>query len=140
MSLLQSFFTLEDRGFSFKLKIQSLIFYVNPTQEDYDLLTDSYIVELLLPWLLILAKDPSQKEFMGDFYKDGIKASKFVEEIFIGVLFMNEEGQVVVAYPTLEGNNVPPFKAYTWENWDTPQSAERLKQSYYQVKSLFAGY
>ena len=116
----------------------------NPSHEDYDSLADYYIgekgVELRIPWLLVRAKDPSQKEFTGDLYRDGMEASKFVEEIFIGALFVNERGEVVDSYPSMEKNILPPMKSYTWDNWDTPQSTERLKQSYYLVKKLFEEY
>lgn len=41
----------------------------NPEAEDYDSLADYYIsengvVEMRIPWLLLQAKDPSQKEFI----------------------------------------------------------------------------
>ena len=42
---------------------------------------------------------------MGDLYKDGIDASKLVDEIFIGVLFMGERGEIVETYPSLEGEH-----------------------------------
>ncbi|NMM52772.1 hypothetical protein [Paenibacillus aquistagni] len=64
----------------------------NPEAKDYNSLVDYSIskdgvLELRIPWLLIQAKDPSQKEFMGDFYKEGSEASLFVEGIKAGAWF-----------------------------------------------------
>jgi len=49
----------------------------NPESDKYDSLADFYInqdghIELRIPWLLIQAKDPSQREMTGKLYKDGL--------------------------------------------------------------------
>ncbi|WP_212933436.1 hypothetical protein [Robertmurraya siralis] len=114
----------------------------NPEAEDYDSLADYYIsengvVEMRIPWLLLQAKDPSQKEFIGDLYADGVSASKFIKEIFAGVMMVDKEGRVTDAFPSVEGQQLGEMKGYSWENWDMPNYKERLKQSYYIVKEVF---
>ncbi|WP_342514386.1 hypothetical protein MKY34_06475 [Sporosarcina sp. FSL K6-1522] len=117
----------------------------NPLSEDYNSLADYYItedgmIELRIPWLLIRAKDPSQKEFMGDLYKDGIEASAFVEQINIGALYFNEQDELTDSLPAIESNVLNDLKGYTWEKWNLPKSEERLKQSYYMLQDLFLHY
>ncbi|SOB92618.1 hypothetical protein SAMN05880501_101526 [Ureibacillus xyleni] len=117
----------------------------NFANKDYNSLIDfswsnENKIELRIPWLLIQAKDPSKKEFMGDFYKNGEDASVFVDEIFIGSLFVNDEGQVVDTLPSMQKGNLQPFKSFTWENWEQPISKERLKQSYEIIQNTFGKY
>ncbi|SDN30859.1 hypothetical protein SAMN05518871_104224 [Psychrobacillus sp. OK028] len=117
----------------------------NPDSPDYNSLADysvseKGVVELRLPWLLIRSKDPSQKEFVGDIYSDGAAASKFVEEIYIGALFVGEEGEVTDSFPAVDRDKLGPLEAFAWEKWDQVEAVERLKNSYYIVKELFNNY
>ena len=99
--------------------------------------TDHDIIELRIPWLLIQSRDPSQREFIGDLYKDGDMASLNVDEIYLGVLFVDEAGNVQDSLPKIENNLLPPLTSYKWDNWDVPRYKERLKQSYYILQKLF---
>lgn len=115
----------------------------NPFSRDYDSLVDYSIkeeggIELRIPWLLIQAKDPSQKEFIGDLYAKGIEASTFIERIHLGALYVDEQGKIVDSFPAIENKVLGEMQGYTWENWETPIYEERLKQSYYQIKELFS--
>ncbi|MER2071967.1 MAG: hypothetical protein ABS898_08630 [Psychrobacillus sp.] len=116
----------------------------NPEASDYNSLADYYIadgkIELRIPWLLLRAKDPSQKEFMGDLYKDGIEASKFVDEIFVGALLLNEQDILQDTFPSMEASVLPKLSSYTWDKWDLPEYEERLKESYTIVQDLFGRY
>ena len=114
----------------------------NPDSKDYDSLADFYIndeeiLELRIPWLLIQARDPSQKEFIGDVYKDGLEASRFVDEIYIGALYIDDKGTVLDSFPSIENNVLSSLSAYSWDNWEKPQYKERLKESYYIIRDLF---
>ncbi|MGI6616877.1 MAG: hypothetical protein ACOX36_02275 [Saccharofermentanales bacterium] len=114
----------------------------NPESEDYDSLADFYIndeggLELRIPWLLIQSRDPSQKEFIGNVHENGLEASRFVDEIYIGVLYIDDDGIVLDSFPSLENNVLNNLSAYTWDDWDLPQNKERLKQSYYIIQELF---
>lgn len=115
----------------------------NPQDEAYDSLADYSIgsdgmIEIRIPWLLIRAKDPSQKQFVGDLYADGITASKFIEQIYVGALSFDPDGKVTDSLPAAKHNVIEPMKGYTWEKWDLPANQERLKRSYDKVKALFA--
>ena len=117
----------------------------NPQADDYNSLADYHVtedgmIELRIPWLLIHAKDPSQKEFMGDFYKDGMEASAFIDQIRIGALYFDEQDQLIDSFPNVENGVLNELKGYTWENWDLPESEERLKESYFILQDLFEGY
>lgn len=117
----------------------------NPEAKDYNSLADYYwnddsTIELRIPWLLIQAKDPSRKEFMGDLYADSNDASVFVDEIYIGALFLNQENQVIASLPSIENGVLQNLKPFTWENWDMPISKERLKESYFILKETFEKY
>ncbi|WP_339164888.1 hypothetical protein [Siminovitchia sp. FSL W7-1587] len=114
----------------------------NPSSKDYDSLADYYrndegMLELRIPWLLIQAKDPSQKEFVGDLYKDGMNASAFVDEINVGALYVENGGNVIDSFPAVQEGRLLKMKGYSWENWDMPQYEERLKQSYDTIQELF---
>lgn len=118
----------------------------NPESPEYDSLADYYInesdgfIEIRLPWFLLNAKDPSQKEFMGDMYKDGIESSVFIDELYIGALYVNSDGELIDSFPSLSNEKLSKLKGYSWENWDEPQFEERLKQSYYIIKELYERY
>ena len=115
----------------------------NPDSKDYDSLADFCVnaeggLELRIPWLLIQSKDPSKKEFIGNICQDGIEASKFVDEIYIGALYVDDKGTVLDSFPGIENNVLNELNAYSWDNWDIPEYKERLKQSYYIIQDLFA--
>ncbi|MCT1540314.1 MULTISPECIES: hypothetical protein [Lysinibacillus] len=117
----------------------------NPEAKDYDSLvdytwTDDNVIELRIPWLLIQAKDPSQREFIGNLYKDGDKAAVKVDNIYIGALFVDKENNVVQSMPAASNGVLPPLSTYTWETWQVPKYEERLKQSYYILQKLFKAY
>lgn len=117
----------------------------NPSAEHYDSLADYYIgedgiLELRIPWLLIQARDPSKKEFMGDLFKDGMEAASFVDEISIGALYLDEEGKILDSFPPIEDKHLTLMKGFSWDDWDIPLFEERLKKSYYILKDLFSRY
>lgn len=87
--------------------------------------------------MLIQSRDPSKKEFIGNVYEDGLDASRFVDEIFIGALYVDDEGTVSDSFPSIEDNVLNNMTAYSWDEWDLPQYKERLKQSYYIIQELF---
>ncbi|MCF6409756.1 hypothetical protein [Pseudalkalibacillus salsuginis] len=114
----------------------------NPDSADYDSLADYHVnedglIELRIPWLLLHAKDPSQKEFTGNLYSDGLEASTKIEQINIGVLFFDEDQQVIDSFPSIKNDVLVEMNGYKWQNWNSPQYEERLKQSYFIVKDLF---
>ncbi|GAB3066843.1 hypothetical protein ACFOU0_13505 [Salinicoccus sesuvii] len=114
----------------------------NPESEGYNSLTDynwnreEGILEMRLPWGLIGARDPSQREFLGDIVEDGLEASTEIDGIGVGVVVM-EDQQVVDSLPVMENNRMPNFETYTWEKWDLPESEERLKESYKIIRETF---
>lgn len=108
----------------------------DPDSPDYNSMADYYVdrkagvIELRLPWLLLSARDPSQKEFQGDLMADGLEASVLIDAMNIVALW--QENQVVVEQL--------PSVSYTWDNWTMPVSQERLKQSYYILQETFKRY
>ncbi|PRO67318.1 hypothetical protein C6I21_01525 [Alkalicoccus urumqiensis] len=98
----------------------------DPDDEAYDALTDfawseeNGLVELRIPWMMLNAKDPSQREFMGEL-EPAMDQSIFIEDIGLRV----EQGS------SLSGR-------YAWETWGEPPSEERLKQSYGIIQELFS--
>ncbi|WP_231687062.1 hypothetical protein [Bacillus sp. JCM 19034] len=119
----------------------------DPDHEDYDSLADFYyneelqMFEVRIPWLLLQFRDPSQREVIGDFYKDPYEFSQFVNGIQLAVLVVNEQGdsyEILDSLPSLENNRfTEPLKMYEWETWDLPLYEERLKRSYDYVKEAF---
>lgn len=116
----------------------------NPEADDYNSMTDyswhDDTIEVRIPWLTLQARDPSQREFIGDPYTDGYEASEKVKEIYVGAAFLNEAGTIVETFPQANANVIGELAPYTWETWNIPQSKERLKQSYDIVKEAFANY
>jgi hypothetical protein len=114
----------------------------NPDSKDYDSLADFYVndegvMELRIPWLLIQSKDPSKKEFIGDVHKDGLEASRFVDEIYVGALYVDDQGAVMDSFPGMKNDVLDNLRVYSWEDWELPKYEERLKQSYYIIQDLF---
>lgn len=114
----------------------------NPEAENYNSLVDytwseEGIIELRIPWLLIQAKDPSRKEFIGDFYQTNGEASVVVDGINIGAVFIDNKNGIVSSLPAIENGVLDALKSYTWDNWDSPKTEERLKESYGIMKETF---
>lgn len=111
----------------------------NPNSSDYDSLTDyawkDNVLEIRIPWLLLQAKDPSQREFIGDLYENGLESSRKADGISIGVVF-EKEGKLVSSIPEAKDGEIK-LSPYTWKAWDKPQYKERLKQSYYIMQDAF---
>lgn len=109
----------------------------NPEHEDYDSLNDYYynketgIMEIRIPWMMLNARDPAKKEFIGDLRKDGIEASETIEGIDVTANLTDPSGK------TVERFNAKQAAQYTWDTWSLPLSEERLKQSYYILQETF---
>ncbi|MBA5729226.1 hypothetical protein HW423_05450 [Aerococcaceae bacterium INB8] len=109
----------------------------DPEAENYDSLADYYVnddeglIEMRLPWMLLSSRDPSQKEFQGNLIEEGLDASVTTNGITIGALFVNHDNEVIYQSSS---------QKYSWENWDLPQSQERLKQSYNIIQKTFGNY
>lgn len=117
----------------------------DPEADDYDSLADYTLtaegtLELRIPWLLLQFRDPSQKEVIGNITKDTINATDFIDEIGIGVIFVDQDQHVTASYPENEETSMPFFHPYSWENWDMPESKEREKESYFILKETFGNY
>lgn len=126
----------------------------NSESKDYNSLSDFIVkdntIEIRLPWALFNVKDPSTKEMMGDMWKSGIKASKKVEGLKVGVVMYEgnvEESDVSITSisdtaPEMQDNLLPvnQFYEFDWEKWDEPNYHERLKQSYYILQDEFGRY
>lgn len=115
----------------------------NPDSKDYDSLADYFVnekervIEVRIPWLLLNFKDPSQREVMGDFYKNGSEASEKIDGVNVGVVFAKNDGTVTDSLPALDNNKLSNMETYTWKTWNVPKYKERLKESYYIVKKAF---
>lgn len=115
----------------------------NPESKDYDSLADYHIngksgrIEIRIPWLLLNAKDPSQKEIMGDLWSGGMEASEFISSIEVSVA-MGKEKELLGTLPEKSGNReTQRLIPYRWENWDSPSYRERLKVSYDIFRNFF---
>ncbi|MCA1055400.1 hypothetical protein LCM10_10420 [Rossellomorea aquimaris] len=115
----------------------------NQKDEDYDSLTDISVspskdrYEIRIPWQLLNIKDPSQREAMGDLWKEGLEADRIIDGINIGLY--ETDGEDSFSYPSKQGNLMDPkgFYHYTWETWEQPTYHERLKQSYYEMQEAY---
>lgn len=109
----------------------------NPEHEDYDSLNDYYyekktgIMEIRIPWMLLNAKDPAKREFIGDLWKDGIESSETIKGLDIAASLTDSDGKAVETFEASQAAR------YSWETWGLPQSEERLKQSYYILQKTF---
>ncbi|TWT06332.1 hypothetical protein FQV26_00515 [Planococcus sp. CPCC 101016] len=109
----------------------------NPEHEDYDSLNDYYydketgIMEIRIPWMLLNAKDPAKREFLGDLQKEGIEASKTIEGLGVTASLTDPNGKAVETFDAAQAAQ------YSWETWGLPKSEERLKESYYTLQKTF---
>lgn len=97
---------------------------------DYNSQSDFFagadFVEIRLPWMLLGFMDPSTKEVVSDFNVKQAIVPEFTDGVKIGVCRAEGRGNV-------------PMNLYSWDNWDIPETHERLKQSYYILKDYFGG-
>ncbi|SFA81052.1 MULTISPECIES: hypothetical protein [unclassified Bacillus (in: firmicutes)] len=116
----------------------------NPINQKYDSLTDISInedhtvIEGRIPWQLLNVKDPSQKEVMGDLWKQGLTGSRKISDIGVVVAFSENEKllytQPETSHATITRDSVA---IYNWDDWDEPRYYERLKESYYIMKNTY---
>jgi hypothetical protein len=115
----------------------------NPNDPDYDSLTDISVspskdsYEIRIPWQLLNIKDPSQREAMGDVWKNGLDSSRAIDGINIGLY--ETDGMNIFSYPERKANMMDQneFHHYSWKTWDQPRFHERLKQSYFEMMKAF---
>lgn len=110
----------------------------NPTANDFDSLADYYInrdknlMELRVPWSLLGFKDPSKKIIQNDFHVNGLDSILIINDIKINIsAYSPEEADSYYILPEI---------TYTLEDWDMPQTQERLKESYSILKDTFKNY
>ncbi|MRX73113.1 hypothetical protein GJU40_13270 [Bacillus lacus] len=115
----------------------------NPSSKNYNSLTDfavnkeNGIIELKLQWMLLNFKDPSQREMMGDIWKDGIEASAKADGIRVAVVAA-EKGSSLPIETLPENLEEDEWLFYTWDTWDEPLYHERLKVSFDIMKQAYA--
>ena len=102
----------------------------DPASAEYDSLADFCIgdgfVEIRLPWMLIGFMDPSTKRAMGNLYTPGGIPEAAVDGVRLGIC-------------RATSTSVVPTALYSWDNWDVPETKERLKASYDLLQDYFAG-
>lgn len=100
----------------------------DPERSEYDSLADfcaeGETVEIRLPWMLLGFTDPSQKMVIGDFHTLDAIEGVATDGIRLGVCRENSQ-------------SVVPMALYAWENWELPQTHERLKKSYDILQDYF---
>lgn len=67
---------------------------------------------------------------MGDLWQQGLKSSQIIEDIGLS-LVVSKDNYLVDSLPKSSQNDEIKMKAYSWKNWEIPNSKERLKKSYY---------
>ena len=124
----------------------------DPESDDYISLSDFFVkdnsIEIRLPWALFNVKDPSEKEIMGDMWKEGLKASKKVERFKVGVVMYEGDAEnanflltsIKETSPATKSGQLDEFYEFTWDKWNEPHYHERLKQSYYIMQEEFGRY
>ncbi|WP_160725853.1 hypothetical protein [Bacillus sp. USDA818B3_A] len=116
----------------------------NPAREDFDSLTDisvskdQKVIEGRIPWQLLNVKDPSQKEAMGDVWKQGLSGSVEISGLRAAVVTTDQSG-VNQTIPKRVSGQVQQKDAilYNWNKWDQPAFYERLKSSYGIMQKTF---
>ncbi len=102
----------------------------NPESEEYNSLADYFkegdYVEIRVPWTLINVTDPINKKALGDFYIGGTDKEIMIKKINFSLALKTEDREIVTKSGTFEMPNLSREK-YN----------ERLKQSYYIVKSYW---
>lgn len=106
----------------------------NPKNDDYDSLSDFYVnengIEIQIPWALLNITDPSSKMQLGDYYEFSSFLSIPIEGIRIGAAHLSSN----------QDTRLIQMNSYTWSIWEFPVYHERLKQSYFILKTEFKKY
>jgi len=116
----------------------------NPSNKKFDSLADISIsgdnknIEVRIPWQLLNFKDPSLREVMGDFWRQGLSGSLETKGIRTAVV-TTKEGKIQQSFPKVTGNLVRQKESYlfSWKPWDSPVYFERLKKSYQIMADTF---
>lgn len=104
----------------------------NPSSEDYNSVSDFIVkgneIEIRLPWQLLNFSNPAEQQVHDDYYENyGIENLK-IDSIYAGLGSSEDKGtRIRMGEMPLEG----------WGK--NPTYHERLKQSYYAVKEIWAG-
>lgn len=106
-------------------RVQTGVLHCGAVSEDSlsDLCPGNGCVEIRLPWNLLGFTDPSRKMVIGDLTAgDGIVGTQ-TDGIRMGIC---------------RPGGHTPMPLYTWDNWDIPETRERLKASYFYLRDYFA--
>lgn len=100
----------------------------NPKSKDFNSASDFYIgdnyIELRIPWGILNFMDPSTKQIQDDFYEEFKTKPLRINDISVGVTIKEEN-------KTDRLNSA----VYNLNSWVIPTYHERLKESYYMIKS-----
>ncbi len=125
----------------------------NPEAEAYDSLadvhvsTESDVIELRIPWLLLNVADPSSRLALGDLWKEGVEryepfdsiataAGTYAPGVDESARRTDSQTNLTHAIPGVAGNQLK-FGEYRWETWTQPEYVERKKDSYDIVQAAF---
>jgi hypothetical protein len=130
-----------------------------PGDQDYDSNADIFgstvanTIEIRVPWLMMNFRDPSRKEVLGDFQKNGLDAGEFIKGFRVGIISIDpgktnssqevsNETEVIESFPGILDGKLSPdgFLFYEWDYWNDPEYHERLKPSYHAMKLEFGSY
>ncbi len=103
------------------------------------------VIEMRIPWLLLGARDPTERRMTGDIWKGG-----FEEEVEIGSIGISlvtkfsqdKSTKITSTFPESKDGIIlrTDMMDYSWEKWTMPSYHERLKVSYYLVQNCFSSY
>ncbi|MFA1611034.1 hypothetical protein [Halobellus rubicundus] len=131
----------------------------DPTAPAYDSLTDVHAdpdagtVELRLPWQLLQFRDPSTRTVTGDIWQEGLDAGERVDGIGLAALTyapgpngaardLPAPSNATDLLPADGGSieTVSEFGRFRWDTWQTPDYAERRKESFGILRDAYGRY
>ncbi len=104
------------------------------------------LIELRIPWGLLLMSDPSQREAFAGTNQQWLPLSRKTQGISIAVFEIGvtkasgrEQRTIASSLPALQDRQrVATTMSYTWEPWNQVQFRPYFKQSYYALQKVFA--
>lgn len=99
------------------------------------------MIELRIPWGLILITDPSSRQAFAGTDPTGVPQSVTTAGVSIAVLAVSAGGaerRVLASWPALAGDRLEPPPVFSWPPWNEVQYRPYFKASYAALTSVFA--
>ena len=99
------------------------------------------MIELRIPWSLLLVTDPSSRQVYAGTSRDGQPRATQTPGVAVAVLLVSagagEHRELIASLPAPDGSVIKGAPAFAWQGWETVDVRPYFKRAYASMASLF---